>query len=281
MYKVTRMVRGKPVEYYQSTQRVGGKVKTIYHGPVNPKRRKLDMRGLLAAVAGMGINAAMGRLGPPGGRAHTSSSYDPAHRAKQEANNLLRALYEKHQMSDTNQAAFEADFNRLPKDLQDEVIAARTRAFAGVSAAGSSDTPQAQDARLTRSTAKLARSENALKSTPEFRSGRLENVMRVADSEREFRKANPEAGAARAAKAEQMHLYAQIMHAQYDPSKAALVADLGNRFSAAGEAYKQHTAAVAAKAARSETGRAEAPAPDTAPDTAPAGEGKDGGEGEE
>ena len=77
MYKVTRMVRGQPVEYWQSTQRVGGKVKTIYHGPVNPKRRKLDMRGLLAAVAGMGINAAMGRLGPPGGYGKQPTKFRP------------------------------------------------------------------------------------------------------------------------------------------------------------------------------------------------------------
>ena len=115
---------------------MGGKVKTRYLSctPLDPpvRKKKIDLLGNLKGAVSMGVTAALGKLGPPGGKKYPSSSYDLHHRAKQEGNKQLRALYDKHQMDDTDPDKFEASFNRLPPEVRAEVLATRAAVFASV-----------------------------------------------------------------------------------------------------------------------------------------------------
>jgi hypothetical protein len=139
---VIKNIRGREYQYAQTSQRVAGKVvtKSVYLGPVKPKRIRRGggftlptflMGSLL--VAGLAMK---GQLGKPGGRAFHNKPVEPVslHRAKQKANNKLRELYAKHQMDDTHPDKFQASFNRLPKEIQAEVLATRKAVFGKVQA---------------------------------------------------------------------------------------------------------------------------------------------------
>jgi len=69
-----------------------------------------------------------GQLGPPEGRKYKEKSSNALHCAKQIADNQLRELYAKRQIDNKHPEKFQASFDRLSKDMQDEVMARRKAA---------------------------------------------------------------------------------------------------------------------------------------------------------
>lgn len=125
IYKVTRYRNGKLIEYYQSTQRVGGKVKTIYHGPVVPKRRKIRID--LAGIVSFGVTAALGKLGPPGGKYYAAREHAPT-RPGHTFRAVERQLDEKYGIDRSSPEAWRASHARLPAEMAQEMMKATTAA---------------------------------------------------------------------------------------------------------------------------------------------------------
>ncbi len=76
---------GRRYKYVQESYREGGKVKTRYLSctpldppiPKRPRKGKIDWAGTVKGVVSMGVTAALGKLGPPGGLSHKNNRYRP------------------------------------------------------------------------------------------------------------------------------------------------------------------------------------------------------------
>jgi len=69
--RVIKSIRGREYYYDQTSQRIGGKVKTKsrYVGPVNPKRKKSNVGFMIGGLLALGVSAAKGELKTHKGRA--------------------------------------------------------------------------------------------------------------------------------------------------------------------------------------------------------------------
>lgn len=129
IYKVTRYRNGKLIEYWQESYRVPGRKTPVTKclGPVNPKRKKIDLGGTIKGAVAFGVTAALGKLGPPGGKAFKSKAYEPT-RPGHTFRAVERQLDEKYGIDRSSPEAWRASHARLPAEMAQEMMKATTAA---------------------------------------------------------------------------------------------------------------------------------------------------------
>jgi hypothetical protein len=117
---------GRQYRYAQHSYRVGGKVKTksVYLGPVNPKRTRKPgvtvgevVTNILMGGLAFAASAATGKLATPH---YKPTPYDEGWREKKVLDDQLRRLDEHYLIDKTNAERFNETRARLPREMFQE-----------------------------------------------------------------------------------------------------------------------------------------------------------------
>ncbi len=122
---------GRRYRYVQESYRVGGKVKTRYLSctPLDPpvRKKKIAWNAVIKGAVSMGVTAALGKLGPPGGRAFPSKHVEQ-NRANHSLEAALQRLDQHYQVDRSTTERYAETVMRLPDDMRAEYLAAHGKA---------------------------------------------------------------------------------------------------------------------------------------------------------